>query len=119
MTSPSPAPAADSFAATFNWGATQQCDDKNTPPLTLLNVPPDGKIIEIRLFVNGTNEDRGSAGDAIAGRTAFGYGELKPMGSSPYSGPCGPDHKMYRLEVTVKNRSGEVLAKATGTLPFP
>lgn len=104
-----------SFAMSFEWGPTKNCDDTKSPPLEIFNAP-GSKYIQIALFNHSTGEDRGKAVVLSQGVTKFAYGAFK---SIDYKGPCSPPTSIYRLEVTALDGAGEIQAIATGTLRFP
>ena len=106
--------AASAMGLSFEWGPTQQCFDKKSPPVRLSDVPAKTEKLRFKL-VDLDAPDYPHGGDTIqyAGNDSLPYGAFR------YTGPCPPSPHTYRLSAEALDAGGKVLAKAAAEKRFP
>jgi phosphatidylethanolamine-binding protein (PEBP) family uncharacterized protein len=106
--------AASAMGLSFEWGPTEQCFDKKSPPVMLRDVPAKTRQLRFKL-VDLDAPDYPHGGDTIpyAGNDSLPYGGFR------YTGPCPPSPHTYRLSVEALDAGGKVLAKAEAEKRFP
>lgn len=107
-------PAMAEMKASFEWGETTKCFDKNSPPFKVSGVP-DGtaKLSFLMTDLDAPDYRHGGGKVNYTGQSAIPYGAFR------YKGPCPPSKHKYRFTIKALDAKGKEIAKTTATKSFP
>jgi phosphatidylethanolamine-binding protein (PEBP) family uncharacterized protein len=106
--------AAADMKVSFQWGPTEKCFDRKSPPMSLKGVPEGTVKLDIRMKdLNAPDFNHGGGKVDYSGQTSLEYGAFK------YKGPCPPQTHLYVFTVKALDSKGKTIATATAKRKFP
>lgn len=107
-------PAMAEMKASFDWGQTTKCFDKNSPPFKVSGVPEGtAKLAFTMTDLDAPDYRHGGGKVDYTGQSAIPYGAFR------YKGPCPPSRHKYRFTIKALDAKGKEIAKTTATKSFP
>lgn len=107
-------PAFAEMKASFSWGETKKCFDRNSPPFKISGAPAGtAKLSFLMTDLNAPDYRHGGGSVEFSGKGDFPYGAFK------YKGPCPPARHTYQFTVKALDGKGKVLATTKVKKAFP